>query len=256
MSIKPLVYFVGAGPGDPELLTLKALRLLNIAEVCIYAGSLVPAEILNKLPKRCKRHDSSRLTLEQTTQIIHHASKNGELLIRLHSGEPALYGAIGEQMRELDKLGIGYSQVPGISSFQAAAATLCVELTCPEISQTVVLTRAPGRTPLPGEKYWRNIFDPSATYCLFLSVDKLEQIIPDISLSMGSNCPCAVVYNVSRKSQIVLRGTLSNIIQQVQNAEIYNTAQILIGYCLQSGIPTYSRLYASDFSHQFRKANF
>ncbi|HSQ41610.1 MAG TPA: precorrin-4 C(11)-methyltransferase [Fibrobacteraceae bacterium] len=249
-----MIYFVGAGPGDPELLTLKAARLLRQAQVCVYAGSLVAAEILRELPADCIRHDSAELHLEQIVAILRDAHAQGKNAVRLHSGEPALYGAIAEQMRSLDAQKIPYTQVPGISSFQAAAAALQVELTVPEVAQTVVLTRSPGRTPMPGEETWAQIFRPDATYCLFLSVDQIAKLVPQIAERMGFDCPCAVVYHASRPDQQIFQGTLENIAAQVEAAGIRSTAQILIGRALSKRLPASSRLYAQDFSHGFRAA--
>ena len=248
------VYFVGSGPGDPELLTLKALRLLRQAQVCIHAGSLVDPELLKELPDDCELHDSARMSLDEIITVMKEAHARGLDVIRLHSGEPSIYGAIGEQMAVLDKLGIDYEQVPGISSFQAAAAALKVELTAPEISQTVVLTRSPGRTPLPGEENWLDTFHPHATYCLFLSVDKLQILSTQIAARMGEQCPCAVVFHASRPSQIILRGTLLDIGAKVQAQGIRHTAQVLIGYALGKDLKAVSRLYAPEFGHEFRDA--
>lgn len=248
------VFFVGAGPGDPELLTLKALRILQACKICIYAGSLVDPVLLQNLPPDCEKYDSALLTLEETMAVMLNAHQQNIDVVRLHSGEPAIYGAIGEQIRKLRESGIDYEQVPGISSFQAAAAALQVELTCPEISQTVVLTRSPGRTPLPGEKAWLEGFHRHATYCLFLSVHQMSDLTRLLAGKMGEECPCAVVYHASRPDQKVLRGSLKNIADFVQQAGIRNTAMVIVGYALDPEEHTKSRLYAADFSHEFREA--
>lgn len=248
------VYFVGSGPGDPELLTRKALRILQSAAICIHAGSLVDPEILKELPVNCVLHDSSGMTLDEIIDVMVNAYHKRTDVVRLHSGEPALYGAIGEQMRRLDLLNVPYQVIPGISSFQAAAASLCLELTCPEISQTVVLTRSPGRTPMPGEEHWLEQFHRYATYCIFLSVDKLALLAGSIAEKMGVDCPCAVVYHASRPDQIILRGTLQTIGQQVQQAGIRSTAQIIIGYALNTApASAESKLYDRNFHHGFRE---
>lgn len=247
------VYFVGSGPGDPELLTRKALRLLQSASICIYAGSLVDPELLKELPNHCQLHNSAGMDLDQTTQVMVDAQKAGLDVIRLHSGEPAIYGAIGEQMQKLHTHNIDYEVVPGISSFQAAAAALKKELTCPEVSQTVVLTRSPGRTPMPGEDQWLNNFHKHATYCLFLSVDKLKYLASEIALHMGFDCPCAIVYHASRPDQKILKGTLSNIVEQLSNTDIKSTAQVIIGYALNPPEQLESKLYDTKFTHGFRE---
>lgn len=247
------VYFVGSGPGDPELLTRKALRILQNAAICIHAGSLVDPEILKELPHDCILHDSAGMNLDEIIAVMEKAYCQGIDVVRLHSGEPSLYGAIGEQMRRLDLLKIPYQVIPGISSFQAAAAGLCLELTCPEVSQTVVLTRCPGRTPMPGEDTWLEQFHRHATYCIFLSVDKMESLAASIAEKMGIDCPCAVVYHASRPDQKILRGTLQTIGEQVQQAAIRSTAQIIIGYALNAGAAAAeSKLYDSHFNHGFR----
>jgi len=246
------VWFVGSGPGDPELLTRKALRLLQSAKICMHAGSLVDPEILKELPMDCVLYDSSKMTLDEIIDVMVNAYRKGTDVIRLHSGEPSLYGAIGEQMRRLDQLNISYQVVSGISSFQAAAAALCLELTCPEIAQTVVLTRSPGRTPMPGVEHWLEQFHRHATYCLFLSVDKLESLAGSVAEKMGEVCPCAVVYHASRPDQIIVRGTLQTIGQLVHETGIHSTAQVIIGYAINAATAAESKLYDRNFHHGFR----
>lgn len=248
------VYFVGSGPGDPELLTIKAQRLLQQAKICVHAGSLVDPKILDMLPIDCELYDSAGMNLTETTQVMVSAKERNLDVVRLHSGEPSLYGAIGEQIQLLQEYQIEYEVVPGISSFQAAAAALKVELTCPEVSQTVVLTRSPGRTPLPGAEQWAEQFERHNTYCLFLSVHQLDKLAPQMALKMGKDCPAAVVYHASRPDQQVLRGTLDNIADLVQKAEIHKTAQILVGWALNGHFPRPSRLYAAEFAHEYRSA--
>lgn len=248
------IAFVGSGPGDPELLTLKAQRYLAQADVCIYAGSLVADVILAHLPATCEKHDSATLNLGETTLLLQKGIEENKNVVRLHSGEPALYGAIGEQIAELQKLGIDYEVIPGISSFQAAAAALRVELTCPEVSQTVVLTRSPGRTPMPGEENWAEQFNKHTTYCLFLSVHQFDKLAPQIAEKMGWDCPMAVVYHASRPDQKVLQGTIAEIKEILINEPIKKTAQILIGWALKGEAPRPSRLYAAEFAHEYRDA--
>ncbi|RMD78689.1 MAG: cobalt-precorrin-4 C(11)-methyltransferase, partial [Lentisphaerae bacterium] len=170
------VIFVGAGPGDPELLTLKAHRLLTTARCCIYAGSLIAPEVIALLPEDCTKYDSAALDLNQTHTIIREHTAEGIDVIRLHTGDPAIYGAIAEQIRLLDRDGIAYECVPGISSFQAATAALKVELTAPEVSQTIILSRVAGRTPVPAEQELEQLAATRATLCLFLSIHKIDEI--------------------------------------------------------------------------------
>jgi len=246
------VYFVGAGPGDPELLTLKAARLLASCRCCIYAGSLVSPGVLALLPAEAERHDSAALTLEETTAICRSAREREVDVVRLHSGDPSIYGAIREQMNALDRLGIGYDVVPGVSSFQAAAAALKTELTAPEVAQTIILTRASGRTPLPPEQELDRLAQSRATLCIFLSVQRMEDVAGVLARHYGTDCPVAVVYRASWPDQRILNGTLADIAAQVTAAGIGKTAMIIVGRALLRDIPV-SRLYDTAFTHEYRK---
>ena len=168
-----IVHFVGAGPGDPELLTLKAARLLSACRICVYAGSLVSPGVLALIPAEAERHDSARMSHDEVVAVYKDARERGIDVVRLHSGDPSIYGATREQMNALDALGIPYDVCPGVSSFQAAAAALKTELTAPEVSQTIILTRTAGRTPLPEEQELDRIARTHATLCIFLSIEKL-----------------------------------------------------------------------------------
>ncbi|HBE02274.1 MAG TPA: cobalt-precorrin-4 C(11)-methyltransferase, partial [Spirochaetia bacterium] len=183
------VWFVGAGPGDPELLTRKAEKLLAVCRICIWAGSLVHPAILDFLPGECIRYDSAEMSLDQIINVIREAHDKNIDVVRLHTGEPSIFGAIGEQMARLDTLGIDYETVPGISSFQAAAAALKTELTMPEVSQTVILTRTGGRTPMPEKESLANITAAGGTVCVFLSVDKTEETAQAFAGALGRDCP-------------------------------------------------------------------
>lgn len=247
------VYFVGAGPGDPDLLTQKAARLIFNARVCIYAGSLVSPAVLALLPESAERHDSAGMTLEEIVAVCLSARATGHDVVRLHSGEPSLYGAIGEQMAALASHGIDYEVVPGISAFQAAASALRVELTAPEISQTVILTRAAGRTPVPPEQDLAKLAASRATLCLYLSTDRIGEICGVLAPYYGADCPAALVYHASWPDQHILRATLASLAERAEAEGIRKTAIILVGAAL--GCPeTQSRLYDASFSHGFRKA--
>lgn len=247
------VYFVGAGPGDPELLTIKAERLLKSCRLCIYAGSLVSPEVISLLPETAERHDSAVLALEEIIELCRDAQSRGIDVIRLHSGDPAIYGAIREQMNELDKLGVEYEVVPGVSSFQATAAALKVELTAPEVAQTIILTRAGGRTPVPPEQDIEILARTRATLCIFLSVHKLEEVSAKLSIHYGEDCPAAVVYRASWPDQTEVVGTLADIAEKVKAAGIKKTAMIVVGWALSRDIAA-SKLYDRAFSHGCREA--
>ena len=247
------VHFVGAGPGDPELLTLKAARLLGAAQVCIFAGSLVSPGVLALLPEACARHDSAGLDLEQTLALCAQAHGRGLDVVRLHSGDPGIYGATREQMEGLDALGIDYDVTPGVSAFQASAAALCAELTVPGASQTIVLSRTRGRTPMPEHQDLPRLAALKATLCLYLSAHKVPGVAAELMPFYGPDCPAAVVEKASWPEQRILRGTLATIGAQAEAAGIRATALILVGEALARGHAA-SRLYAADFGHGFRAA--
>lgn len=248
------VFFVGAGPGDPDLLTIKARRLLEDCAICVYAGSLVSAEVVALLPVSAEKHDSAEMTLDQTTEVCRDAYARGIDVVRLHSGDPSIYGAIGEQMSRLDELGIDYEVVPGVSSFQAAAAALRTELTAPEVSQTIILTRTSGRTPLPEEQELDQLARTHATLCIFLSVHKLDEVAETLAGHYGADCPAAVVHRASWPDQRVFRGTLADIAAMIEDAGIKSTAMIIVGRALARDNAV-SKLYDPGFSHGFREAS-
>ena len=245
------VYFVGAGPGDPELMTIKAERLLRNCRICIYAGSLVSTEVLALLSERAEKHDSAGLDLEEIGRLFQDAHRRDIDLVRLHSGDPSIYGAIREQMNLLDQWGIDYEVVPGVSSFQAAAAALRVELTAPEVAQTIILTRTSGRTPMPPEQELEVLARAHATLCIFLSAHKLTEVAEKLAEHYGPQCPVAVVHRASWPDQQIFRGTLADIADKTRKAEINKTAMIIVGPALSRDIPV-SKLYDPAFSHEYR----
>jgi precorrin-4/cobalt-precorrin-4 C11-methyltransferase len=245
------VYFVGSGPGDPELMTIKAERLLRNCRVCIYAGSLVSPEVLALLPAAAEKHDSAGLDLEEIGRLFQDGHRRDIDVIRLHSGDPAIYGATREQMNLLDEWGIDYEVVPGVSSFQAAAAALRVELTAPEVAQTIILTRTSGRTPMPPEQELDVLARARATLCIFLSAHKLAEVAEKLSPHYGPQCPAAVVHRASWPDQQIFRGTLADIADKTREAEINKTAMIIVGPALSRDIPV-SKLYDPAFSHEYR----
>lgn len=248
------VTFVGAGPGDPDLLTVKARRILETCKVCVYAGSLVSPEVTGITPDDCELHDSASMTLEEIEAVFVDASQRDIDVVRLHTGDPSIYGAIREQMNVLDRLGLAYDVVPGVSSFQAAAAALKTELTVPEISQTVILSRTSGRTPMPEKQELEHLARTESTLCLFLSVHKLDKVASELANFYGANCPIGVVYRASWPDQQVIVGTLTDIAAKVTDAGITKTAMIVVGQALSRDLPV-SQLYHRHFSHGYRDAD-
>lgn len=247
------VVFVGAGPGDPDLLTVKARRILEDCQICVYAGSLVSPEVVGLVPKACELYDSAGMTLEEIEAVFVKGLECNIDVVRLHTGDPSIYGAIREQMNVLDRLGIDYEVVPGVSSFQAAAAALKTELTVPEISQTIILSRTSGRTPMPEKQELEHLARTESTLCLFLSVHKLDEVATELAQFYGHDCPIGVVYRASWPDQQVIEGTLVDIAAKVTNAGITKTAMIVVGQALSNDLPV-SKLYHRHFSHGYRVA--
>ncbi len=246
------VYFVGAGPGDPELLTLKGRRLLDAADLIIFAGSLVNPTLLAGLAAEV--HDSAGLTLEVITGLMVTAQRLNRKVVRLHTGDPAIFGAIKEQMAALDREGVPYEVVPGVSSMAAAAAALNAELTLPEVSQTVIITRQAGRTPVPEKENLASLASHQATMMIFLSAGLIAQVVADL-LAGGypDTTPVAVVEKASWPEERIVRGTLLSIADQVQEAGITKTAIIAVGQAFaEEELQAVSKLYDKGFSHGCR----
>jgi precorrin-4/cobalt-precorrin-4 C11-methyltransferase len=239
------VYFVGAGPGDPGLLTLKARELLQRAEVVVYPGSLVNPEILEHVNKEAALHDSFGMSLEEIVSILVDASRAGKTVVRLHSGDPSIYGALSEHLRALEKKGVDYEVVPGISSFQAAAAALGVEYTVPDVVQTVILTRISGRTKVPEKERLRRLAKARASMCIFLSAHKLQEVVEELLGSYPPDTPAAVVYRASWRDERIVRASLVEIPTKAK--DVKRTALILVGEFLNPP-ETRSRLYYPGFS--------
>ncbi len=248
------VIFVGAGPGNPDLLTIQAHRLLSHCQICIYAGSLVSPEVVALVPKDAELHDSATMTLEEMEVVFARAQEKDVDLIRLHTGDPSIYGAIREQMNSLDRIGIYYEVVPGVSSFQAAAAALKTELTAPEIAQTIILSRTSGRTPMPEMQELEHLARTQSTLCLFLSVHKIGSVAQDLAVYYGTDCPVAVVFHASWPDQKLVRGSLADVAEKVEDAQIKKTAMIIVGQALSRDIPV-SKLYHRHFSHGYRQGD-
>lgn len=244
------VYFIGAGPGDPELLTLKGKRLLGQAGYCLYAGSLVNKAILKYARPDAKKYNTHNMSLEGQVKIFKRARAKGEDVARLHTGDPALYGAIQEQMKALESLNIDYAVVPGVSSFLAAAASLKQELTLPGVSQTVILTRLGEKTPVPEKESLKTLAQARATLCLFLSARQLKKAVEELLPFYGADCPAAVIYKATWKEEKIVRAPLSELAQKAGKEGIKKTALVIVGWVLAKGSgPTAferSRVYQSD----------
>jgi precorrin-4/cobalt-precorrin-4 C11-methyltransferase len=247
------VYFIGAGPGDPDLLTLRGRRLIERCPVCLYAGSLVPAEVVACAPPGARVIDTAALHLDDILAQMAEAHAAGWDVARVHSGDPSLYGAIAEQMRRLDELGIPYEVVPGVSSFTAAAAALKLELTPAGANQTVILTRAPGRTGLPENESLAELARHRAGMALFLSAAQVSPVVEALTPHYGPDAPVVVAYRVSRPDQVLLRCTLATLAEEMKAARIHLTALILVGPMLELDRARNSRLYDRAYTHRFRR---
>jgi precorrin-4/cobalt-precorrin-4 C11-methyltransferase len=248
------VFIVGAGPGDPELITLKGARLLREAEVVVHAGSLVHPKILEHCSPGCQLHDSAVLTLEQICDLMIKNWKAGLKVVRLHSGDSSIYGATTEQTNVLDKAGVPWVIVPGVSSFQAAAAVLGAELTLPGVSQSVILTRVEGRSsPMPEREKLADLGAHQATLCLFLSASLGTKIQQELLPAYGASCPAAIVVRASWDDQLVFRCDLKDLAATLKENKITKTAMIIVGRALAKEGEA-SKLYDAHFSHGYRKA--
>jgi precorrin-4/cobalt-precorrin-4 C11-methyltransferase len=247
------VHFIGAGPGAPDLITVRGRDLIARCPVVLYAGSLVPEEVVACAPEGARVIDTAPLTLDEIIAEMETAHAAGQDVARVHSGDPSLYGAIGEQIRRLEALGIDYTITPGVPAFAAAAAALGRELTLPEVSQTVILTRtAMKASAMPAGEELAKLGASGATLAVHLSVRNLRQVVGDLVPHYGADCPVAVVYRASWPDQRIIRGTLSNIRAKARAAKITRTALILVGRVLDDTDFTDSKLYAPDHVHVLR----
>jgi precorrin-4/cobalt-precorrin-4 C11-methyltransferase len=248
------ICFVGAGPGDVELITVKGRRLLDDADCIVYAGSLVNPQLL----QGCKADifDSKGMDLEQIVDVMHSAWKRGGKVVRLHTGDPSIYGAIKEQMQKLDELNVSYLVVPGVTSAAGAAAALKAELTLPEVSQTVIITRQEGRTPVPDLEKLQDLARHQTTMMIFLSVGMLETVVKELQLGgYSADTPIAVVERATWDNEKIIRGTLQTISPLVKAQGIVKTAMICVGKVFgHDELQAASKLYDSSFSHGTREA--
>lgn len=249
-----MVYFIGAGPGDPELITVKGKRRIEEADIIIYAGSLVNPQVFAGARPEARIYNSASMTLSQVVSIMEQGEKEGKSTARIHTGDPSLYGAVREQMAELERLGIGYEVIPGVSSFLAAAASMKREYTLPGVSQTVILTRMEGRTPVPEKEQIEKLAGHGASMVIFLSVGRIEELCARLQKGgYGPDTPAAVVYKASWTEEKIVRGTLADMAEKVIKAGIEKTALVAVGEFLGDSFEL-SRLYDEGFSHGYRQA--
>lgn len=247
------VHFIGAGPGAPDLITVRGLTLIRKSPVVLYAGSLVPTAVVAEAPPGARVIDTAPMTLDAIIHEMQDAHAAGHEVARVHSGDPSLYGAIGEQMRRLDGLGIPYDVTPGVPAYAAAAAALRRELTLPGVAQTVILTRTSTRSsPMPPGEDLARMAESGATLAIHLSVNNLARVVRDLTPFYGADCPVAVAYRVGWPDQLLIRGTLADIRDQVKATGITRTALILVGRTLAGETFADSRLYDADHHHVLR----
>lgn len=262
---KGKVYFVGSGPGDPELITVKAKRIIEEADVVIYADSLVPQEIADFASGRAEVYGSKNMTLPEFMEIMLKAVADGKSVARVQSGDPSVYGAILEQMRVLDQEGVDFEIVPGVSAAFAAAAVLKTELTVPEVSQTIIMTRAEGRVAMPPKEQLQDLAAHGCSLVIFLSITRMTRIVRELlAAGYADDTPVAVVYRVGWPEEQVIRGTLADIATRVRDAKINRQALVMVGEAMNPEIlsPEYvarrrsasSHLYSDAYTHLFRNA--
>lgn len=259
MDTHGTVLFVGAGPGAIDLITVRGARLLSQADLVIYTGSLVDRELVQAYAPQAQVYDSAGMALTEIVTLMLDAVAGGKQVVRLHTGDPAIYGAIQEQMAALDRLGITYQVVPGVTSAFAAAASLRQELTVPEVSQTVIITRIEGRTPVPEREALRRLASHGATLALYLSVGMIETVVAELLAGNAyhQNTPVAVVSRASWSDEQIIEGCLGDIADKVRAAGVAKQAMILVGEVLNArrqGMKALSRLYDAGFSHGCREA--
>jgi precorrin-4/cobalt-precorrin-4 C11-methyltransferase len=250
-----MVHFVGAGSGAADLITVRGARLLGEADVVIYAGSLVNPELLGYVREGCAVHNSAEMTLEQVLDVVKRAEAEGKTTVRLHTGDSSIYGAVREQFDQLEALGIEYDVCPGVSSFCGAAASLRAEYTLPEVSQTVIITRAAGRTPVPEQESIRSLAAHQATMVLFLSTSLAEKLQADLLAGgYAPDTPAAVVYKATWPEERVYRCTVETLVQTVEENGLTKTSLLIVGGCL-GDLYERSKLYDPSFTTEFRKGS-
>lgn len=247
------VYFIGAGPGDPELITVKGQRLIQQADCIIYAGSLVNPDILKYNQKNAQIYNSATMTLDEVIAVFQDNINKCEIIARIHTGDPAIYGAIREQIDILEAKKIEYEVIPGVSSFTAAASRLKREFTLPGISQTVICTRLEGRTPVPEKEDLEELASHQASMAIFLSVGMMEKVVNKLLVHYKPDTPIAVIFKATWEDEKIIQGTLADIAAKVEKEEIKKTAMVLVGDFMGDKYEK-SKLYDKAFSHEYRAA--
>jgi len=250
------VLFVGAGPGDPELITVKGQKALMAADIVIFAGSLVPEELLQWTRPGVETLNSASMHLEEIIKTIETGHSSGKRVVRLHTGDPSLYGAIFEQMVELQKREIPYAVIPGVTAAFAAAASLGIEYTLPEVSQTLILTRMAGRTPVPETEDLKVLAAHQASMAIYLSMSMIDEVGTILAAAYGQNSTCAVVYRASQPEEKIILSPLKDLAANVRKANITKQALIIVGKVLDvdsKELLYKSKLYDKNFKHEYRK---
>jgi precorrin-4/cobalt-precorrin-4 C11-methyltransferase len=251
------VIFAGAGPGDPDLITVKGQQALKDADLIIYAGSLVPEAVLKWAQEAAEKVNSASLHLDEIIDRIKKARDRGKKVVRLHTGDPSLYGAIFEQMAQLDKVSIPYKVIPGVTAAFAAAASMGIEYTLPEVSQTLILTRMAGRTPVPEKEALASLAAHNASMAIYLSITLIEEVSAILSEAYGPDSRCAIAFRVSQPEEQIVYTTLGRLAETVKKEKITHQALVIAGRVLDVGIENLvhkSKLYDKEFAHGYRKA--
>ena len=265
-ELRGKVYFVGSGPGDPELITVKAKRIISEADMVVYADSLVPETIADFAAPTAEVHGSKNMALPEIMEVMLRAVAEGKTVARVQSGDPSVYGAILEQMRILEREGVEYEIIPGVSAAFAAAALLKTELTVPEVSQTIIMTRAEGRVAMPPREQLQDLAAHGCSLVIFLSVTRMTRIVRELrSAGYPPETPIAVIYRVGWPEEMVIRGTLTDIAGKVREAKINRQALVMVGEAVNPELrspdyvaakqPASSHLYSESYTHLFRNAS-
>ena len=254
--MKTYLSFVGAGSGDVELITVKGLKRLQNADTVIYTGSLINLELLDYCKEDCKKYNSAKMDLQEIIDVIKRDVSEEKYVVRLQTGDFSIYGSIREQIEELNKLNIDYELIPGVSSFLGAASSLKVEYTVPEVSQSLIITRCTGRTPVPEKESLSSFAKHNTSMVIFLSVDKIEDVVRELTVDGGYDydTPCTVIYKATWDDEKIVAGTLADIAKKTKEANITKTALILVGGFLGNDYYN-SKLYDKKFKHEFRDSN-